>query len=88
MTPPTPPSDFTFKALDVYRVSRDLTVHVVRMNIADRELRDQATRAAKSVLLNLSEGLPFEQPGGTRRRHFTLALGSLHELAAALEGGQ
>ena len=39
----------------------------------------------KSVLLNVAEGLPLDHPAGVRRRHFGIAVGSLYELAAALD---
>ena len=84
-TPPTPPNAFAFMRLDIYQVCRQLTVQVSRMNIADAELRDQATRAVKSVLLNLAEGLPLEHSAGVRRRYFKNALGSLYELVAAVD---
>jgi four helix bundle protein len=75
---------FPFQKLDVYRVARELVVLVERAGIRDRELRDQATRAAKSVLLRLCEGLPhFSQ--GMRRKYFAESLGSLHELMAAVD---
>ena len=35
MTPPNPPTAFSFLRLDVYQVCRELTVQVVRMNIPD-----------------------------------------------------
>jgi len=83
-TPPNQPRRFHFMQLDVYIVCRELTALVVRMNLADSELRDQATRAVKSILLNLSEGLGM--PAGAQRRRFmTTALGSVHELAAAVD---
>ncbi len=47
-------------------------------------VRDQATRAAKSVFLNLAEGLPDAQLG-VRRRHFAIARNSLCEVAAAVD---
>src|SRR5258708_7042216 len=49
---------FPFQNLDVYRVTRELVVLVEKAGIKDKELRDQATRAAKSTLLRLAEGLP------------------------------
>ena len=50
----------------------------------DAELRPQAHRAATSVLLNLSEGLPsFSR--GLRHRYFTTARGSVFEVAAAVD---
>jgi four helix bundle protein len=46
-------------------------------------LRDQLLRAAGSVALNLAEGYGRMTPAD-RRRHFTIALGSLRECQAAL----
>jgi four helix bundle protein len=74
---------FRFQQLDVYRVALKLAAVVHKARIGDAELRDQATRAVDSVFLNLSEGLPA-QAVGVRRRHFTAANGSLHEVVAAL----
>jgi len=45
-------------------------------------LRDQAVRAAQSVVLNLAEGCGSQ--GGNRKRHFRLAQGSACEVIAAL----
>jgi four helix bundle protein len=59
-------------------------VRLPEARISDPELRDQATRASKSAFLNLSEGLPHEQPG-LRRRYFSAANGSLHEVVAAVD---
>ena len=75
---------FAFQKLDVYEVALQLARRVHEANNRDAELRDQATRAAKSAFLNLCEGLPHEQPG-LRRRYFTSANGSLHETVAALD---
>jgi len=52
--------------------------------IRDRELRDQATREAKSVFLGICEGLPSDS-SGIRRRHFEIANNSLHEVAGAID---
>jgi len=75
---------FRFQSLDIYRLAKDLAVLVQDARIKDGELRDQATRAAKSCFLNLAEGLPSDM-AGVRRRHFSLANGSLGELAAAID---
>ena len=75
---------FRFQQLDVYRVTLKLATIVSTAQIGDAELRDQATRAVKSVFLNLSEGLPA-QAAGVRRRHFSAANGSLHEVVAAVD---
>ena len=59
-----------FQSLDVYVAARELAAVVHGAQIGDAELRDQATRAAKSVFLNLCEGLPSDS-GPMRRRHFS-----------------
>ncbi|MBL8739509.1 MAG: four helix bundle protein [Myxococcales bacterium] len=82
--PPQDITPFPFQKLEVYIQSRELAAGVHRANIGDAELRDQATRAAKSVFLNVSEGLPDTQLG-VRRRHFTIARNSLCEVAAAVD---
>jgi four helix bundle protein len=68
----------------VYAVLRELARLVVASRIADAELRDQATRAAKSAFLNACEGLPDDRPA-VRRRYFRQADGSVHELAGAID---
>jgi four helix bundle protein len=75
---------FPFQSLDVYVAAKELARRVCAARIADDELRDQATRAAKSCFLNLCEGLPADSPG-LRRRAFAVANGSLHEVVAALD---
>jgi four helix bundle protein len=75
---------FPFQQMDVYRAARELAALVHSARIPDAELRDQASRASKSVFLNICEGLPSES-AGTRRRHFALANGSLHEVVGALD---
>ena len=75
---------FAMQKLDVYTAARELARRVHFANIQDAELRDQATRASKSAFLNLSEGLPHDQPG-LRRRYFTSANGSVHETVAAVD---
>ncbi|MGH7329235.1 MAG: four helix bundle protein [Polyangiaceae bacterium] len=77
-------ASFQFQKLDVYVAARQLAVIVQQARIRDAELNDQATRAAKSCFLNLSEGLPSDQ-AGVRKRHFAIARGSLAEVAAALD---
>ncbi len=72
------------QTLDVYTAALQLARRVHEAKLQDPELRDQATRAAKSAFLNLAEALPHDQPG-MRRRHLTLANGSLHETVAAVD---
>ena len=78
---------FPFQQLDVYRAARELAALVHQARISDAELRDQATRASKSVFLNICEGLPSES-AGVRYRHFSIANGSLHEVVGALDLAQ
>jgi four helix bundle protein len=75
---------FNFQRLDVYVAARELAQAVHQASIGDAELRDQASRAAKSTFLNIAEGLPDASPG-VRRRHFTIARNSLCEVAAAVD---
>ena len=52
--------------------------------IRDAELRDQATRAAKSTFLQLCEGLPNDGIP-MRRKYFAAAHASLHEAIGAMD---
>lgn len=78
------PQSFAFQRMDVYVAAREYAVLVHRSAITDAELRDQATRAAKSCFLALAEGLPHESVG-QRRRYFATANASLHEAVAAVD---
>ena len=78
------PDRFPFQNLDVYKAARQLAALVHLLDIRDAELRDQATRAAKSAFLNLCEGLPDDRPA-MRRKYFAQADGSLHETAGAVD---
>ena len=73
-----------FQQLDAYKVAKELAKKVHQGQIRDAELRDQATRAAKSAFLGLCEGLPSDS-AGIRRRHFDIANNSLHELVGAVD---
>ncbi|NUP08095.1 MAG: four helix bundle protein [Polyangiaceae bacterium] len=73
-----------FQKLDVYVVAREFACLVHQSGITDTELRDQATRAAKSAFLNIAEGLP-DRRQGIRHRHFSIARGSLAEAVSALD---
>ena len=75
---------FPFQNLDAYRLARGLAARVHAAAIRDAELRDQATRAAKSAFLNLCEGLPSDRPA-VRLEFFDQADGSLHEAVAAVD---
>lgn len=75
---------FPFQTLDVYVVAKEVArlVHVSR--IRDRELRDQATRAAKSCFLCLCEGLPNEGLA-MRHKYFTESRNSLAETVGTMD---
>ena len=73
-----------FQTLDAYKVAKELAKTVHEARIRDAELRDQATRAAKSAFLGLCEGLPSDS-AGVRRRHFDIANNSVHEVAGAVD---
>ena len=70
--------------MEIYLLAKEIAVLVHRSDIKDSELRDQATRAAKSAFLNLSEGLPGES-SPMRRKYFAAATGSVCEAAAAVD---
>ena len=70
--------------MDVYRAAREIARRVHEAKIRDAELRDQATRAAKSTFLRLCEGLPMESVP-MRRKYFAEATGSLHETIGAVD---
>ena len=70
--------------LDCYQVAKAIAVRVHEARIGDSELRDQATRAAKSTFLRLAEGLPNEG-AGMRRKYFVESNNSLHEVVAAVD---
>ena len=73
-----------FQQLRVYQYARIFARAVCTAPIRDTELRDQATRAAKSMFLNLAEGLPsYSQP--MRRKYFNTSRNSLCEALAAMD---
>ena len=73
-----------FQKLDAYVVAKELAKLTHQAAIRDCELRDQATRAAKSAFLGLCDGLPSDA-SGIRRRDFDIANNSLHELIGAVD---
>jgi four helix bundle protein len=70
--------------LDAYVVEREIAKKVHEAKIRDTELRDQATRAAKSCFLTLCEGLPNDGVA-MRRKYFTESHNSLHEVVGAID---
>jgi four helix bundle protein len=75
---------FPFQKLDAYRVAREFARCVHAAKIRDRELRDQATRAAKSCFLCLCEGLPNER-AAMRHKYFVESRNSLAETVGAID---
>jgi hypothetical protein len=73
-----------FQRLDVYQVAKEFVRRVHEAKIADTELRDQATRAAKRTFLGLCEGLPIDGQA-LRRKYFVEAHASLHETLGAVD---
>ena len=73
-----------FQKLDIYVAAKALAQRVQAAKIADKELREQATDAAKSTFLRLSEGLPLTG-AGMRAKYFNEAHGSLCEALAAMD---
>ena len=69
--------------LRVWHAAVELLSLVQREPPGDAELRDQATRAAKSVALGIAEGAALE--GAMRVRHLKIARASAIEVAAAYE---
>lgn len=73
--------------LRLYRVILEMLRRLVRVleEIArrDRELEDQARRAAQSVLLNVAEG--SAGIGRSRVARYATALGSMREVSACLD---
>ena len=75
---------FPFQRLEAYVVAKQLAGRVQQAKIRDTELRDQATRAAKSTFLRLCEGLPNDSPA-MRRKYFVESYNSLHETVGAMD---
>ena len=77
--------------MKIYSLSLDMVsaVHedvMPMLSAQDAELAQQLHRAARSVALNVSEGLGL-LPGKRQRNHFQIALGSARESKACIELG-
>src|SRR5688500_691267 len=72
--------------MDCYRVALSVARWAagVRVPTARRHLRDQLTRAADSIVLNLAEGVGRGR-GDARRNHFRIAAGSASEVGAIID---
>ena len=73
-----------FQKMDCYVVAKELAKVVCEAKINDSELRDQATRAAKSTFLRLCEGLPNDGQA-MRKKYFVESKNSLHEVVGAMD---
>ena len=71
------------RRLRVWMKARTLVRLVNRNPIGDAELRNQASRAAKSVGCNIAEGAALE--GASKKKHYRIAKGSVVEVVAAYE---
>jgi four helix bundle protein len=69
--------------LQVWHYAMELVRLVKAQPIGDRELRDQAERACRSVALNIAEGAALD--GAAKRRYFKIARASGMETVAAYE---
>jgi four helix bundle protein len=77
-------NSMAFQRLDIYIAAKEIARLVNEARITHTELRDQAQRASISCFLQLAEGLPNDGLG-MRRKYFTEANNSLHELIAAVD---
>ena len=71
--------------LDAYRLALGVArwLRATPFPPGDSALRDQAVRAACSLVLNLAEGAHSQ--GGNRGKHFRIARGSAAETCAVLD---
>lgn len=76
---------FDHERLDAYRLSLEVARWVAARDFpaGQASLRDQALRAAQSVVMNIAEGRG--RGGAAGRSHFRIALGSAAETCAALD---
>ena len=82
----TQPFAFAFEGLDVYRLSLEVARWFRTVDWpegAAHRLRDNAVRAADSVVLNIAEGRM--RGGKAGLNHYRIALGSAGEALAVLD---
>jgi four helix bundle protein len=75
---------FPHEKLDCYRLAEDVARWVADATFrrGDADLRDQAVRSARSVVLNIAEG--SGKTGRARRHSYTVALGEAGEACSAI----
>lgn len=78
-------SYFDHERLDVYTLAVDVArgLATARFPRGEADLRDQAVRASRSVVLNIAEGCA--RGGAAGKNHFRIARGSAAETCAALD---
>jgi four helix bundle protein len=71
------------KNFRTYEISKEF-YRLIEQTEWSSHLRDQALRAASSIVLNIAEGagLPSQKQ---KSKHYSIAMGSLREVQAALE---
>ena len=76
---------FHHEGLDVYRLALEVARWVKKARFArgDADLKNQALRAARSVVLNIAEGR--SRGGNAQRNHYRIARGSAAEVCAVLD---
>jgi four helix bundle protein len=77
--------EFTFETLAVYKLSVSVArwMRTARWPSNASHLKDQATRAADSIVLNIAEGM--SRGGRPGANHLRIAKGSAGEALAALD---
>ena len=77
--------EFAHESLDVYRIALEVArwIGETRFPAGCADLRDQAVRASRSVVLNIAEGRA--RGGDAGRNHYRIALGSAAESCAVLD---
>ncbi len=78
---------FPFERTDVYTLSVSVNRRVAKLRwpTGRGHLKDQAIRAADSMVLNLAEGWERGHQTGAARNHFRIAKGSAAEVFAVLD---
>jgi four helix bundle protein len=73
-----------FQRMRAYVLSKELARRVHAAKLRDKALRDQATRAANRVFLDICEGLPHDSVA-RRREYFVVAKASLFETIGVMD---